>query len=75
MADQECVVRAARAADRDQAWPLARDLATSFRPERSAFDASFGTLLADPAALPSSRRLPAWASRATCSRSATPPST
>lgn len=48
MADHGARVRAARAADRDQVWPLARELATSFRPERAAFDGLFGTLLSDP---------------------------
>jgi GNAT superfamily N-acetyltransferase len=48
MADQGARVRAARAGDRDRVWPLARELATSFRPERAAFDASFGVLLAGP---------------------------
>jgi GNAT superfamily N-acetyltransferase len=32
-------------------WPLARDLATSYVPERPAFDRSFAELLADPSAL------------------------
>jgi GNAT superfamily N-acetyltransferase len=32
-------------------WPLARDLATSYVPERPAFDRSFALLLADPSAL------------------------
>jgi len=45
------LVRPAQAADRDQVWPLARDLATSFRPDRAAFDALFTSLLADPDAL------------------------
>jgi GNAT superfamily N-acetyltransferase len=44
-------VRPAEPGDRDQIWPLARDLATSYVPERPAFDRSFGLLLADPAAL------------------------
>jgi GNAT superfamily N-acetyltransferase len=44
-------VRPAEPGDRDQVWPLARDLATSYVPERPAFDRSFGLLLADPAAL------------------------
>jgi GNAT superfamily N-acetyltransferase len=44
-------VRPAEPGDRDQVWPLARDLATSYAPERPAFDRSFGLLLADPAAL------------------------
>jgi GNAT superfamily N-acetyltransferase len=48
MADRGARVRAAQAGDRDQVWPLARDLATSFRLERAAFDGLFGTLLTDP---------------------------
>ena len=36
-------VRPATPADRDQVWPLARDLATSYVPERPAFGA-FGNL-------------------------------
>jgi GNAT superfamily N-acetyltransferase len=48
MADRVARVRAARAGDRDQVWPLARELATSFRPERTAFDGMFGMLLTDP---------------------------
>jgi GNAT superfamily N-acetyltransferase len=44
-------VRPAVPGDRDQVWPLARDLATSYVPERPAFDRSFGLLLPDPAAL------------------------
>ena len=34
-----------------QVWPLACDLATSFRPDRAAFDALFTSLLAAPDAL------------------------
>jgi len=45
------LVRPAQAADRDQVWPLARDLATSIRPDRAAFDALFTSLLAAPDAL------------------------
>jgi GNAT superfamily N-acetyltransferase len=48
MADHEARVRVAQTADRDQVWPLAPELAMSFRPERAAFDALFGTLLIDP---------------------------
>ncbi len=48
MAERKDLVRPARPADRDRIWPLARDLATSFRPERAAFDSSFGALLAHP---------------------------
>lgn len=51
MADRGARVRAARADDRDQVWPLARGLATSFRPERAAFGASFVAVLTDPDAL------------------------
>jgi GNAT superfamily N-acetyltransferase len=45
MADHQVVVRVAVPDDRDDVWPLARDFATSFRPERAAFDESFATLL------------------------------
>lgn len=48
MTDHGVRARAAQAGDRDQVWPLARDLATSFRPERAAFDASFAALLTGP---------------------------
>jgi GNAT superfamily N-acetyltransferase len=44
-------VRPAAPGDRDQLWPLARDLATSYVGERSAFDQSFGSLLTSLAAL------------------------
>jgi GNAT superfamily N-acetyltransferase len=44
-------VRPATPADRDQVWPLARDLATSYTVERPAFERSFGSLLAHPDAL------------------------
>jgi GNAT superfamily N-acetyltransferase len=48
---QRIPVRLAGPGDRDQVWPLARDLATSYVPERPAFDRSFALLLADPSAL------------------------
>ena len=51
MSDQRVRVRPAGPDDRDQVWPLARDLATSFRPERAAFERSFGQLLNRPEAL------------------------
>ena len=44
-------VRPAGPADRDQVWPLARALATSYVVERPAFNRSFASLLADPTAL------------------------
>jgi GNAT superfamily N-acetyltransferase len=44
-------VRPATPADRDQVWPLARDLATSYTVERPAFERSYASLLADPSAL------------------------
>jgi GNAT superfamily N-acetyltransferase len=47
MIDDAVVVRTARLSDRDHVWPLARDFATSFRPQRSAFDAAFESLLVE----------------------------
>jgi GNAT superfamily N-acetyltransferase len=44
-------VRPAAPGDRDQIWPLARALATSYVVERPAFNRSFASLLADPTAL------------------------
>jgi len=38
-------VRAARPGDGAQVWPLAREFATSFRPESSAFEATFAALI------------------------------
>jgi hypothetical protein len=49
--DDKAVVRTARPADRDHVWPLARDFATSFRPERSAFAAAYDRLLIEPRTL------------------------
>ena len=37
MGDQRIGVRPAVSGDRDQVWPLARDLATSYQVERAAF--------------------------------------
>lgn len=45
MADHRVVVRDAAAGDRDDVWELARDFATSFVPERAAFEDSFARLL------------------------------
>ncbi|MFE7407684.1 hypothetical protein, partial [Isoptericola sp. NPDC057559] len=39
-------VRPARPDDAAAVWPLARDLATSFRPRREVFESSFATLAA-----------------------------
>ncbi|KZM77978.1 GNAT family N-acetyltransferase [Cellulosimicrobium sp. I38E] len=44
-------VRRARADDAGAVWPLVVDFATSYVPERCAFDVSFALLLADPHAL------------------------
>ena len=44
-------VRLAGPADRDQVWPLARALATSYVVERPAFNRSFASLLADENAI------------------------
>lgn len=45
------VTRPARAADAAQVWPLARDFATSFTPEREAFEATWQQLETAPGAL------------------------
>jgi GNAT superfamily N-acetyltransferase len=42
------LIRPAIAADCDQVWPLAHDFATSFEPQRSAFDQSFSHLISAP---------------------------
>lgn len=44
-------VRRAEAGDRDELWPLARDLATSFALDRSSYDASFEKLVTHPQSL------------------------
>ena len=38
-------VRLATLADADAVWPLTRDFATSFTPDRAVFDASFASLV------------------------------
>ena len=48
MSQQQIHVRPAGPGDRDQVWPLARDLATSYAVQRPAFDRSFAALLAHP---------------------------
>jgi GNAT superfamily N-acetyltransferase len=40
------VIRRARAADRDQLWPVVQEFAASFAPERSTFERSFERLIA-----------------------------
>lgn len=45
MTEEATFVRLAKPTDRETVWPLARDLATSFRLERAAFDASFEALV------------------------------
>ena len=38
--DEQALIRPARIDDDEHVWPLARDFATSFRPQRAAFDAA-----------------------------------
>jgi GNAT superfamily N-acetyltransferase len=45
MSDGAIEVRQARADDVEQLWPLVRDFATSFRPDRSAFAQTFSKML------------------------------
>ncbi|MBT2514971.1 GNAT family N-acetyltransferase [Arthrobacter sp. ISL-30] len=47
----ELQVRRAVAEDMEGVWPLARDFATSFRPERELFERTFRALLGSPNAL------------------------
>lgn len=47
----EVVVRAAASEDREQVWPLARDLATSYEVDPDAFTAIFERLVDAPDAL------------------------
>jgi GNAT superfamily N-acetyltransferase len=51
VSQQKIHVRPAGPGDRDQVWPLARDLATSYVVQRAAFDQSYESLLATPTAL------------------------
>jgi GNAT superfamily N-acetyltransferase len=48
VSQQKMHVRPAGPGDRDQVWPLARDLATSYVVQRPAFGHSFAALLAHP---------------------------
>jgi GNAT superfamily N-acetyltransferase len=45
MPNEAIEIRRARAEDVEQLWPLVQDFATSFRPERSAFDQTFTEVL------------------------------
>lgn len=42
------MIRRARVDDDERVWPLARDFATSFKPERAAFDAAWAQLVHTP---------------------------
>jgi GNAT superfamily N-acetyltransferase len=46
--DPVFIVRSATPDDRQQLYPLVRELATSFEPSGTAFAASFSSLIADP---------------------------
>ena len=48
MSDNRGLIRPARLEDGQQVWPLARDFATSFKPERAAFDATWPQLVGAP---------------------------
>ena len=50
-AELEPIVRRAGPSDRDELYPLARELATSFEPSRATFAESFSALVSDPNAL------------------------
>jgi GNAT superfamily N-acetyltransferase len=45
MPGDDIKIRPAKAGDTEQVWPLVRDFALSYRPERSAFERSFRDLL------------------------------
>jgi GNAT superfamily N-acetyltransferase len=48
MRDAGFHVRAARLDDRDLIWPLAQQFATSFDPDRTAFDSAYDSLVERP---------------------------
>lgn len=48
MSDPSVVIRPARLEDGEHVWPLAKAFATSFTPERSAFDATWKQLVDVP---------------------------
>jgi hypothetical protein len=45
MPGDDVEIRPAKAGDSEQLWPLVKDFAFSYRPERSAFERSFSALL------------------------------
>ncbi|GAA3136443.1 hypothetical protein JOF29_001219 [Kribbella aluminosa] len=51
MPDQPIRIRPARLDDADHVWPLARAFATSFTPERTAFDTTWPQLVDVPGTL------------------------
>jgi GNAT superfamily N-acetyltransferase len=51
VSDQPIRIRPARLDDRAQVWPLAHAFATSFTPERDAFDTTWPQLVAVPGTL------------------------
>jgi GNAT superfamily N-acetyltransferase len=51
MTDSALEIRPARTTDREAIWPLLGELAISFVPDRTAFDAALDALLAAPDAL------------------------
>ena len=51
MSDRSIVIRPARLEDGEQVWPLAQAFATSFTPERTAFDATWKQLVDVPGTL------------------------
>ena len=51
MPEKRVTVRVASSSDRDSVWPLARDFATSFQPEKPIFDHSYAQLLESTDAL------------------------
>jgi GNAT superfamily N-acetyltransferase len=51
MAENDVLIRQATIGDGDSVWPLARDFATSFTPQRDAFDSAFSALVSHPETL------------------------
>jgi GNAT superfamily N-acetyltransferase len=58
MRDADFHVRSARLDDRDLVWPLTQQFATSYDPERSAFDSAYVSLLRRPDTLMAVVELP-----------------
>ncbi len=48
MPDHQVLIRPARIDDDVHVWPLARDFATSFEPQRAAFDSTWAQLVGAP---------------------------